>query len=255
MRVAMERFSLFSDLPPEAHQALRAVAQERMFTKSEHLFHRGEPVGHVFLIVSGAVRTYRETPEGKVAGLHMAMSGQMLADAEFLNSLEHYTASGQAMEPAHVLVFPRRDLRVVMAAHPVIMLSLLRLVTCQMQQMRRDKEQLLTLKAYQRLGCFLMHVCDAHEAEVGAFPLIYTKSTLASGLGMEPETFSRALGQLKGLGVSLRGREAGFADMTAMDAHICQACSLSDGCEVRQRLQAQEALGAAAPLDFVRRTG
>lgn len=228
---------LFADLSPDARVQLGASAQTRHLTKGDHLFRCGQVAGHVFLLVSGAVRLYRETPEGKVAGLHIVMPGQLLGETELLEDSCHYSASAEIMEPARALMFPRAVFRLAMSAHPVLMLNLLQLSARQVQQMRRDREQLLTLKASQRLGCFLMHLCAERDYAPERFPLPYTKSVLASGLGMEPETFSRALGQLKDMGVHLKGREVEMSDMEAIETRICQACSLSDNCAVRQYLQ------------------
>ncbi|MFT4091646.1 MAG: Crp/Fnr family transcriptional regulator, partial [Asticcacaulis sp.] len=227
---------LFADLSPEARTQLTASAQMRHLAKGDHLFQCGQQAGHVFLIISGAVRLYRETPEGKVAGLHIAMPGQLLGDTELLENCGHYTASAEVMEPAKAYMFPRSVFRVAMSAHPVLMRNLLKLAASQVQQMRREREQLLTLKAPQRLGCFLMHLCAERDQSPEHFPMPFTKSVLASGLGMEPETFSRALGQLKAIGLTLKGHEVEISDMSAMESHICQACSLNDACAVRQQL-------------------
>lgn len=229
---------LFADLSVEARSQLAASAQTRHMTKGDHLFRCGQMAGHVFLLVSGAVRLYRETPEGKVAGLHIVMPGQLLGETELLENSSQYSASAEIMEPARALMFPRAVFRLAMSAYPALMLNLLQLSARQVQQMRRDREQLLTLKASQRLGCFLMHLCAERDYAPDHFPLPYTKSVLASGLGMEPETFSRALGQLKDMGVHLKGREVEISDREAIDACICQACSLSDSCAVRQYLHA-----------------
>src|SRR5690606_35222312 len=121
----------------------------------------------------------------------------LLGETELLEDSGQYTASAEIMEPARALMFPRAVFRLAMTAYPALMLNLLQLSAHQVQQMRRDRAQLLTLKASQRLGCFLMHLCAERDYAPDHFPLPYTKSVLASGLGMEPETFSRALGQLR----------------------------------------------------------
>lgn len=244
MSLALEALPLFENLSGEAYQALMNVAQTRKADRGGHLFHRGEAAGHLFVIRSGTVRLYRETPDGRVAGLCMAMAGQTLAEDECLNNLGQYTASAQAMDEVHILAFPRSLLRMALTAYPQIALNLLRQTARQVSYARRDRDHLLTLKASQRLGCLLMHLCAGKAGVECGFSLPYTKTALASGLGMEPETFSRALGQLKALGLGLRRGEGHLSQPEALESHVCGSCSLSEDCEVRAKFMVDE----VAPL-------
>ena len=50
--------------------------------------------------------------------------------------------------------------------------------------------------------------------------LPYDKKLIASRLGMKPETFSRALAQLRNHGVTIKGGDARIADLAVLHRHV-----------------------------------
>ncbi len=50
--------------------------------------------------------------------------------------------------------------------------------------------------------------------------LPYEKALIASRLGMQPESFSRALKQLRPLGVEVRGDDVTISDIKALAAYV-----------------------------------
>ena len=85
-------------------------------------------------------------------------------------------------------------------------------------------EQLTAKTAPQRIGTFLLRLCPPNMTKDVSVQLPYDKSLIARRLNIQPETFSRALTQLKPYGVSMNKREITIHDIEK----LVDFCDLDD---------------------------
>ena len=76
-------------------------------------------------------------------------------------------------------------------------------------------ERLTSRSALQRVAAFLAGHCTGERGPI-SLHLPHGKGFIAARLGMEPETFSRALAKLRGHGVESRGQTVHIADMASL---------------------------------------
>lgn len=81
-------------------------------------------------------------------------------------------------------------------------------------------EQLQVQSAPQRVGGFLLKLCPAGAGNA-SFMLPLEKSLVARRLGIQPETFSRALAKLRPIGVEVQGAVVSVSDIDAL-REFCQ---------------------------------
>lgn len=225
-----EKLSLFADLSPAEREELVKASRVREIQKGGQLFRHGDDCTSFFIVASGAVRVHRETPEGKAVTLHIAIVGDTLGDHEVFEHRATYQAGAVAAEDSIVLEYPSRWIMEKIREHSSLALNMLAAISHSSSRMAVDKEHLVTLKTPQRIGCFLLRLCHLHQLNPHNFTLPYTKATIASKLGMEPESFLRALAKLKEVGVTVNGHEVQIASVDALDAYVCNACSVSGDC-------------------------
>ena len=79
--------------------------------------------------------------------------------------------------------------------------------------------QLSALSSTERLADFLLSLCDSSQGEV-RLTLPHDKSLIAARLGMQPETFSRALAKLKSAGVSNCGHDVVIRSLDTLRDYI-----------------------------------
>lgn len=227
----VEQLPLFSGLSAIEIKNLIAAARLHEYKKNESLFLHADPASHVYIITNGAFRLHRQTPEGKEITLQIATAGDMIGEHELLENKTHYQYSAKATEDSALFAFPIWFMREQLKIFPALALNLLAAISRKSSRSMIDTEHLQILRAPQRVGCFLMRLCDIHGFNPTHFTLPYSKSTIASKLSMEPESFSRALNKLKEIGVAINGNEVNIADMRALDDYVCSACSVSEDCE------------------------
>jgi CRP-like cAMP-binding protein len=82
----------------------------------------------------------------------------------------------------------------------------------------RRSERLVTRTASQRVAMFLLaYAPDCADKGVGTLTLPYNKLLIAGRLGMKPETFSRALSDLRRIGVMVSKSEVQIEDVGAVE--------------------------------------
>lgn len=94
-----------------------------------------------------------------------------------------------------------------------------------MHTLEMQVEHLSVMTAPQRIGCFLIKLCRRKAVHSVELILPYDKGLVAMSLGMKLETFSRALHQLKPVGVGVMGAVVTVADVQRLQEYVCVSCS------------------------------
>lgn len=233
------RLLLLRDLNKPQRDAFMAAGKHRVLAKGEQLCMHGAPLCSVFFVTEGAVRTFRHTPDGKEITLMLAMPGDMVGGEHLSESFTHHQWNAVAAEPSSaVLEYDRQWLRAALRNDATLALNLLAMLAQQTHIAAVDAEQLVNFSAPQRVACFMLRLCALYGYSPSAFTLPFSKSTIASKLGMEVETFSRALGKLKEFGVAVQGAEVRIARPQVLECFACGSCSTGEDCATLAKLHA-----------------
>jgi len=100
-----------------------------------------------------------------------------------------------------------------------------------------EAEHKATMTAAQQVGCFLERLCILHDFDPHGFDLPYSKTLIASRLGMELETFSRALAKVRDHGISIQGSRVSFNDIQEVEDFACADCSMAGNCDEHEMLR------------------
>ncbi len=117
---------------------------------------------------------------------------------------------GVAVDPAQLVSIPARSVRDGAASDHRFALNLIGEQARQVRTIVRRIKNLNLRSAAQRLGCYLVSLCDRTGSPAFALPV--PKRQLAVQLGMTPESVSRAFAALRAYGVSVSGRTVTLRD-------------------------------------------
>jgi CRP-like cAMP-binding protein len=81
-------------------------------------------------------------------------------------------------------------------------------------------EQIKLRSAPRRIGEFLISLAAGQANGPCSLNLPYEKALIANRLGMQPESFSRALKRLKPVGVEVHGDDVMIADIKALACYV-----------------------------------
>ena len=231
----MNNIPLFSGVPEDERDELLQKGRIQQLSRGEYLFHLGDPIEHFYIICQGNMQLLRETPDGKEITTNVKFRGKTIGKIEILKAFKHHTVSACALDDVVLLEFSASWLKKI-AAHPVISLNILTTISQYAHMVEVEAEQKSTMGVAQRVGCFLQRLCVLHGLDPRGFELPYSKVLIASRLGMEPETFSRALTTLKKHGITVQNSKVAIYDIRAMEHFICDHCSMAGDCPTHKKL-------------------
>lgn len=225
-----ETLPLFHDLNEKDREMLLKAGKLRRLSKGDVLFMHGDPLSCFYIVIDGAIRQLRETPDGRETTVGLSVRGDIVGGSHLFESFKSYQWSAVAVEESLALEYPIAWFKEKVKNHGALALNMLTALSQDSHRAAIDAEQLITLSAAQRVACFMMRLCDLYQFDHTQFELPYSKSTIASKLGMEIETFSRTLKKLQDVGVTVSGTNVSIIDMHRLECFVCSHCSVSDDC-------------------------
>ncbi len=224
---ALREHSLFSGMPENLFVDFCQATQELKREKGNILFLQDDPAEWFYFILSGWVKIFRETIEGDEAVLDVLTTGHIFGETAIMDGGMH-TAGAAVVENAVLLRLPASLLKTAITKSHDVALGMLASISRQRRQQTQEIENLNMQNAPQRIGCFLLRLCRTTETETdaAAFSLPYDKSLIAARLGMQCETFSRALNKLrKQTSIDVKGAHVDIPDIEELSEFSCSRCS------------------------------
>lgn len=217
----------FKRLPAEDISALIQNGNIKNYSKHSSIFLQGENADRFFAVLEGWIKLYRSTNEGAEAIVTIFTKGDVFGEAAIFGSAG-YPFSAEAVEDAKIFEIPASVLKERARINPEITTRIMNSMSREMHKLQMENEHMAVMSAAQRVGCLLLQLSSGMIGNGGRFSFPYDKSLAATRLGMKPETFSRALSQLKSLGVSTSGSEIEIQSFHCLAKFCCGDCSAEE---------------------------
>ncbi len=183
---------LFSGLTEADSELLASVVRTRLCQRGEVLFADGEQASGFYVVVSGKVKVYKLSPEGKERILHIVLPGQSFADAAIFAD-GCFPAYGEALSAAELLFFPKREFLNLLHEHSQLSINMIAGLSKYLRQFTIQIEDLTFRDVPARLARYLVSLKSDSQ---GLLHLPFSKAQLASNLGTTSETLSRTFRKL-----------------------------------------------------------
>jgi len=199
----LRRCPLFAGLKEEDLKKIRTIASPKQVGKKEVLFSDGEEAKGFYVILSGKIKLYKISPEGKEQILHVVSAPDAFAEAAlFLEG--SYPAFAEALIDSQLLFFPKRDFIQLIEKNPQLSINMIVSLSHFLRRFASLIEELSLKEVSSRIAKYLIDL-SLKSAEEGKSPkeveLDLSKTQLASKLGTISETFSRTLAKMKTKGI------------------------------------------------------
>lgn len=186
---------LFNSFTEEDIDILLSSISLKKVQKGEQIFSEGIDATAFFIVVSGKVKIFKLSPNGKEYTLHIHGPGDLVAEAAIFD-LMVYPASCLALEDTTLMRVSREGFLNLIRAHPELSLKMMSGYSKRLRQFVAKIEELSLKDIKSRLAGYLIENSSV-ENGVAVCHLSYSKKELSSLLGTIPETLSRALAFLK----------------------------------------------------------
>ena len=210
----INRAPLLMDLPANVLQKLLSDSHVVDFPRNKLLFLRGEPADHIYLLLDGWVKVYRDTPDGEQTVIGILKPGETVAEAAIFLGRD-YPASAEVVSDAKLLEIPSDSLLTLLRNDGEVGIRMLGTLSQRLRGLVLHIEQIQARSTPQRLGEFLLSLCNEKEGSI-VLDLPYDKSLVAARLGMKPESLSRALAKLRSYEVSTNGHMVELGDIAKL---------------------------------------
>ncbi len=164
---------------------------QRTFDKGESVFAQGQPVLNMYYIETGRVKLLRDTAEGTPVVMHVAFSGEVIAEASLFANTYHCVAVADSK--TKICYVNKADLFNILEQDLVAMKTLLALYAHQIIELRILNEIKNIRSAKERVLAFLRHEMDADKK----VKLTMALKDIAYRLGLSHEAFYRTLKSLE----------------------------------------------------------
>lgn len=174
------------------------IVSFKKLSKDEILFFEGDSASGFFVLLSGMVRIYKSSPDGKEYTIHIIKPGQLFAEAAIFRG-DKFPANCMALEESEAAFFPKDAFLDLLKDSPQISLKIIAALSSFVRDFNKQVEDLSLKEVPGRIASFLLEKSD----ETGQTEIILdiSKSDWASRLGTISETLSRNLKKLKELSV------------------------------------------------------
>lgn len=195
------------------------------------LFLHEEQAEKFYIVTKGWIKLFRETLDGSQAVVDILPEGHMFGETSIFQE-GVYPYSAEAVEPTEIIVLPISMLKTEIELNQKLALNMLSAMARYRRQQDQEIEHRALQNAPQRIGCFLLRLADQASDGQVVINLPYDKTLVASRLGMQPETFSRALAKLKdATGIEVSGATIKCENLDQLSSYSCSACSSEFPCQ------------------------
>ena len=192
---------VFSALGETERSDLATRLRERRFSRDEVVFHRDDPAGHVYVILSGSVKVAIPDEQGHEIVVAVEREGAVFGELALFDEAPR-SATVTALDQTHVVTLAREDFLRLLERSPRATREILRLLARTVRRASGRIEDLVFLDVPGRVAKCLLDLATAHART----DVELTQDDLAAFVGATRVSVNRALADLEALGAIAVGR-------------------------------------------------
>lgn len=208
-----------SVLTEEERAALAERAIARRFERGTALFCEHDDSDRIVIVLSGRVKVYSLTGEGREVVFAFRGPGDILGELSALDGRPR-SASVVALEPVEALFVAAVDFRAFLGRHPRVALLLLEMLSWRLRDADRKRVEYAAFDSVGRVAARLVELSEQHGRPAGegvTITLPLSQDELAGWTGSSREAVSKALHTLRELGwVETHRRRITVLDLAAL---------------------------------------
>ena len=206
---------LFSGLPQAQLAEIASICVMKRYSKGAAIFFEGEPGIGFFMVLSGKVKIFKTSFDGKEQILHIFGPGEPFGEVPVFHG-NPFPANAEALSETETFFFPRAEFVGLIAANPSLALNMLAVLALRLRRFATQIENLSLKEVPGRLASYLRYLMEEQQRE-DRVVLDIPKGQLASLLGTSSETLSRIFSKMTEEGlIRVEGKTIYIADETRL---------------------------------------
>lgn len=185
----LSRTDLFAGLSQQQLEEVARIVSVKEYKRGELVFADGDDGVGFYIVITGRVKVYKLSPDGKEQIMHIFSPGQPFAEVPVFEG-SRYPANAEALESSRLFFFPKKGFVELIHRNPALGMNMLASLSQRLKQFSHLIESLSLKEVPGRLASYLLYLSDKNGSS-DELELDIAKSQLASFLGTIPETLSR----------------------------------------------------------------
>lgn len=216
---ALQTCSVLAEFPKEDLQRIAELARVRSYERGGEVFREGDPALHFYAIITGRVKLYKLSPEGKYHIVRLVSQGELFGEAAAFAS-ENYPVSAETLARSQVLSIEAGPFLCVVTSQRRLAMKIIISLSRRLESVVGVLGQLALSDVTARLAKYLLDLSVAATPSVARAPIVrlgVRKSDLAARLGTASESLSRAFARLRDNRIiEVKGNEIRIVDTKAL---------------------------------------
>lgn len=195
----LKNCNLFERLTPDQVSRLETSSQSKQFKRGNLLYMPSDQSDSVLLLVSGRVKIYYVTDDGKQALLAIIDPGEMFGELAIFGSGQR-NEFAEAMDSCTVVMIPGSEIQRLMEEHSDVSIGVTKLMGLTRRRFERRLKSLLFRSNRERLIHLLIELAEKYGRATDKGLMIDIKLSqqdLANIIGSTRETVTLVLNELK----------------------------------------------------------
>jgi len=208
---------------PDLSALDKVIRRRRTLRKGEQLYRLGDPLGSLYAVRTGTLKTTGLMEDGRVQITGFHLPGELLG-IDAINADKH-PCSAEALETSEVCEIPYPALEELAHQVPGLQHQLFRIMSREIVEDERLLMMLGRMNAEERLASCLLSFSRRHErlgVDGASFKLSMSRQDLGDYLGLALETVSRLFSRFQEEGlIEVQGRHVHLRDNHRLHAIAC----------------------------------
>lgn len=217
MIAEIEKIPLFEGLPADQCRDLAHIALRKAFKRGGTIFSEGEPGHGFYVVISGKVKIFKLSPEGKEQIIHIFGAGEPFGEVPVFEG-RRFPAHAVALDDSLICFFPRQAFVDLIKKNPSLALNMLAVLSRRLRRFADLVDDLSLKEVPGRLAAHLLFLSERRDGSDNV-ELDIPKYQLAGLLGTIPETLSRILTKMT---------QRGFIEAKGPRMKICDRKGLQE---------------------------
>lgn len=196
---AIATIPLFKGLNDQQYDELAMIVTDQEIKRGQTIFSEGDEGVGFYVIISGLIKIYKLSLDGKEQILHIFGPGEPFAEAAVFTG-STYPAHAIALEKSRILFFPRASFVDLIQKHPSLAMNMMATLSMRLKKFAHMIEDLSLKEVPGRLAAHLLFL-SSQQDDASELQLKIGKAQLAGLLGTIPETLSRILTKMNKQGL------------------------------------------------------
>ncbi len=186
---------IFNGLSEKDIKMVEEIGSLNSYSARQNIFFEGDPAAGFHIVISGKVKIFKLSSEGREQILHIFGPGEPFGEAAVFAGI-NFPANATAMEPTKTFYIEREKFVALLNKKPSLAMNLLAILSRRLMIFARMIGDLSLKEVPGRLATYLL-ILSAKKNGASSFDLDLPKTQLASLLGTIPETLSRILSKMQ----------------------------------------------------------